>query len=131
MLKRTAKLSKRIKYLLILAVLVVGIILAVVGSSFHFRIDKDAATYVIKQVERHMMVPANEEPTVLTITDRSKVKSEFLKASETGDKVLIYERNQRAIIYRPSTDKIVDIVPVNVGDASQEKPRAAWPSAIE
>ena len=92
---------------------------------------QDSAKSAIASVERLVMVPKNEEPVVLTITDRSKVKSAFLQSSETGDKILVFQKNQRAIVYRPATNKIVDIVGVDIGDASKENPRAAWPSEIK
>ena len=108
-------------------IMISGILLYI----FVYKVDNDSAMHSVKQVSKHVMVPVGEEPAVLTITDKSKVKSEFLKSGETGDKVLIYQRSQRAIIYRPSTDKVVDIVAVSIGDASQEKPRAAWPTDIQ
>jgi hypothetical protein len=68
---------------------------------------------VIKyMVAEHMVLPANEQPALVTVVDKNKVNTKFLKQSENGDKVLIYQNNKKAIIYRPSINKIIDIGPV-------------------
>src|SRR3989344_6435180 len=56
----------------------------------------------IDAVARLMSVPANEVPTVATVTDKTKLKQQpFFKAAENGDKVLIYSSIKKAILYRP------------------------------
>ena len=69
-------------------------------------------------VSRHMILPANEVPALVTVTDPSKLTTDFLKNTAVGDKVLIYQKNQRAIIYRPSVDRIIDIGPVVIDDVA-------------
>ncbi len=61
-----------------------------------------------------MLLPSDETPALLTVTDPKKVSSEFLKQTEAGDKVLVYQQHKKAIIYRPSKDRIVDIQPVMI-----------------
>ena len=63
-------------------------------------------------VSRHYLLPVDEEPALLTVTDPTKLSTEFLKRSQAGDKVLVYQKSRKAIIYRPSIDRIVDIAPV-------------------
>ena len=36
---------------------------------------------------------------------------------QKGDKVLIYSASQKAILYSPSLNKIVEIAPVNTGNS--------------
>ena len=59
-----------------------------------------------------MVLPTDETPALLTITDPSKVSTEFLRQSQIGDKVLVYQTHKRVIIYRPSLDRVVDVGPV-------------------
>ena len=62
----------------------------------------------------HMMLPS-EEPTLATVTDKSKLEGQpFFQGAENGDKVLIFTQAKRAVLYRPSSDRIIDVVPVNV-----------------
>lgn len=62
-----------------------------------------------------MMLPEGEVPTLATVTDREKLAEQaFFEKAENGDKVLIYSQSGRAILYRPSIKKIIDVTTVNV-----------------
>ncbi len=69
---------------------------------------------VIAEVSKHYLLPANETPALATVTDTSKLTSPFFKKSQNGDKVLIYQTNQVAIIYRPKIDRIIAVGPVSI-----------------
>jgi len=72
---------------------------------------------VTSAVGKLVELPANETPTLATVTDASKLKSQpFFAKAQNSDKVLIYTQSKRAILYRPSTDKIIEIAPVNIGN---------------
>lgn len=74
---------------------------------------------LIKEVGAITVLPADETPTVATVADASKLKNQaFFKDAQNGDKVLIYTKAKKAYLYRPSTKKIIQIAPVNIG-ASQ------------
>lgn len=78
---------------------------------------KAANAELIAKVSTHTQVPQGETPTIATVTDVSKLKSQaFFAKAENGDKVLIYTQAKRAILYRPSTDKIIEIAPINLGN---------------
>jgi hypothetical protein len=69
------------------------------------------------------MLPEGEEPTLATVTDREKLADQpFFERAENGDKVLIYSNSGRAILYRPNTQKIVDVTTVNVNQPKPEIP---------
>jgi hypothetical protein len=62
-----------------------------------------------------MILPTEEEPTLATVADKEKLADQpFFQKAENGDKVLIYTNSGRAILYRPSLDRIVDVTSVNV-----------------
>lgn len=69
---------------------------------------------VRQAVAQHIILPEGEDPVLATIEDKDKVESEFLKQGEKGDRVLIYAKAKKVIIYRPSVDRIVDIGPVSI-----------------
>lgn len=79
----------------------------------------EEAKKLIDKVGTLVALPQGEDPTVATITDVKKLKDQpfFLKAAN-GDKVLIYTQAKRAILYRPSTNKVIDIAPINIGTGS-------------
>lgn len=69
---------------------------------------------LIKQVGLLMQLPSGETPTVANVSDASKAKqqSAFFANAQNGDKVLMYVKAGEAILYRPSTKKIVLVAPL-------------------
>ncbi len=66
-----------------------------------------------------MEVP-DEMPTLATIDDKTKLeKSTFFSRAENGDKILLFTNAKKAILFRPSTGKIVDVTVINVTDGKQ------------
>lgn len=67
---------------------------------------------LVKTVGELMFLPS-EEPTIATVTDKEKLaKQPFFAQAENGDKVIIYTKAKKAILYRPSQKKIVDVAPL-------------------
>lgn len=87
----------------------------------------------IKAVGNLMVLPKGESPTLATVTDVEKLRTQdFFKNAQNGDKVLIYQKALKAILYRPSTNKIVDVGPVKLeqkgtvaGTSTTQKPTPA------
>lgn len=74
---------------------------------------------VEQDVGRHYLLPINEVPALATVANKAKLTSPFFKEAENGDKILIYQTNQIAIIYRPSIDKIISVGPVSFSSTNQ------------
>lgn len=84
-----------------------------------------------KEIGVMMMLPENETPTLATVTDKDKLSEQsFFQKSENGDKVLIYSNTGRAILYRPSNKKIVDVTTVNINTPSVETPVVTTPEPV-
>jgi hypothetical protein len=72
-------------------------------------------------VEKLMLLPNDEEPTLAIVDDVSKLKDSFLIAkAQNGDDVLLYNKNAMVIIYRPSINKIVAVGSVTADPAIPE-----------
>lgn len=75
---------------------------------------------VVKQVDRHYILPVGESPTLATVSDVNRVRSQaFFANAANGDKVLVYAKARKAILYRPSADKIVEVAPLEIGNQQQ------------
>jgi hypothetical protein len=65
---------------------------------------------VVKQVGKLVILPTDERPTLATVSDASKLKSQpFFVDAANGDKLLVYSKSKKVILYRPSQNKIVDM----------------------
>lgn len=109
---------------IIVLVFVVLVFISAIGTSVYFyskasanNIDpaKDLAR-TLKSVSKLMVLPANETPTIATVSDPEKLRDQpFFANAKKGDKVLIFSASEKAILYSPTEDKIVEVAPINAG----------------
>ncbi len=65
---------------------------------------------LLKEISRSMELPSIVEPSLATVSDASKLKNQMLFTNaQNGDKLLIFADVKKAILYRPSTKKIIDV----------------------
>jgi len=71
---------------------------------------------LVASVAKLMVVPADEQPTLATVTDVSRLREQpFFQKAQNGDKVLIYRKANMAILYRPAINKIITVAPISSG----------------
>ena len=91
---------------------------------------------LIAAVGKLMVLPSGEEPTVATVTDVTKLEAQpFFKNAKNNDKVLIYSNAKKAILYRQSENKIIEVGDVNIdnnndGTASSSPAPSASPKTL-
>lgn len=74
---------------------------------------------LVSEVGSLMELPTNEQPQVATVSDVNKLKEQqFFSHAKNGDKVLIYTKAQKAILYDPEKKKIIEVGPINLSSAS-------------
>lgn len=74
---------------------------------------------LVAAVSQLMILPEGEDPTIATVADTEKLKDQpFFANAEVGDKVLLFTTSKRAILYRPSANKIIEVAPINLGQAA-------------
>jgi hypothetical protein len=101
----------------VISVLVI-VVIALIAVIVSF-ISKDSKGSIISKIEKHMILPS-ESPVVAEVTDKEKLQSSLKRSTEKGDYVLLYDKAQKVIVYRPSTDRIIDVQPILYG--SQPNP---------
>lgn len=71
---------------------------------------------VIGQVGALIELPKQERPTVATVSDITKLTDQpFFINAQNGDQVLIYSVAKKAILFRPSKNKIIEVASINLG----------------
>lgn len=68
---------------------------------------------LLGKVGQLIALPTDEEPTIATVSDLSKLENKpFFKNAQLGDKVIIYSKSRKAILYRPTDNKIIELAPL-------------------
>jgi hypothetical protein len=124
-IKTSGAHTRKIILILILLVVVLG------GTSFYFYRNSQLAKHpgaaeekeakaLASKVGKLIILPEDEVPTIATVSDPEALKNQsFFADAKKGDKVLIYSKAQKAILYSPSVNKIVTVAPLSI---SNEKP---------
>lgn len=82
-------------------------------------IAKAEVANLVEEVKKLISVPSDEMPTVATVSDSEKLKNNaFFANAMNGDKVLIFTTTKKAILYRPSENKIIEVGPISIGTSS-------------
>lgn len=65
---------------------------------------------LVAQVSKLMVLPQNETPTVATVIDKEKLAGQaFFNNAQNGDKLLAYLQSRKAVLYRPSENRIIEV----------------------
>jgi hypothetical protein len=79
----------------------------------------DETQMLVEEVGKIIKLP-EEVPTIATVSEIEKVREQkFFVNAENGDKVLIFTGAKKAILYRPSEKKVIEVGVVNVNEEIQ------------
>ena len=93
---------------------------------------KSEADRIKKEIASLIEVPNDEEPTIATVVDPAKLGDQaFFSKAQKDDRVIIYAKAKKAILYRPSTNKIIEVAPLNIGDTQATTPAPTAPAGTE
>ncbi len=121
--------SKRLALIVLVLVAIAGIY----GSVYFYNKSKslvvDANVEAQKETERLVELlgkiielPKGETPTVATISDREKLKDQaFFAEAQNGDILFAYTTSMKAILYRPSSNKIINVAPISINTSQDLK----------
>jgi len=77
-----------------------------------------------EEVSKLVDLPSDEEPTIASVVDASKLKDQpFFAKAENGDRVLMYSNAKKAVLYRPSTGKVIEFAPITSGTTPTATPK--------
>jgi hypothetical protein len=81
----------------------------------------EQAATILNNVGHLIQLPSGETPTMATINNAASAKTSqpFLVNAQDGDVLIVYPDAGEALLYRPSTDKLIAVGPVDNGAPSQ------------
>jgi len=122
--------KRKLKTYLIIVAAVIFIGAIISGGYFYWRyqkvikdpniITKQETAWVLERVNKLIDLPQDETPNMATVLDKDKLKDqEFFKKAENGDKLIVYMKAKLAVLYRPNTNKIIAVAPVNTDETQK------------
>jgi hypothetical protein len=119
-IEQKTKLPKGVVVKIGISVLVVGLLalgyfLYAQSQNPEVRAAAETAT-AVEKIGRLIALPEDETPTLATVTDPEKLKDQpFFTKAEVGFQVLFYVKSQKAFLYDPKKDIIVEVATLNLG----------------
>ena len=110
--------------------LLIGFIATSYFSYQYFRTNKKTeqnnqveVTKLVEKISKFVVLPSDQTPTLATVADPELLKDQpFFANAQKGDKVLIYAGTvKKAILYRPSLNKIIDITTISTDAVTPKK----------
>jgi hypothetical protein len=69
---------------------------------------------VLEAVDKLIVLPTDEQPVIKTVTTLDGLNYQpFFMNAAVGDQFLIFDKAKRAILYRPSVNKIIEASRIN------------------
>jgi hypothetical protein len=110
-----------------LLIFLVVLLLIAAGSAFYFwsqlnnlesgeyQASEAEIEEIIAKVSQLIELPTGEDPTVATVSEPDKLRDQaFFAKAKVGDKVLIYTKARKAVLYDPVANKIIEVAPLNI-----------------
>ncbi len=100
------------------------VVLAVLAGGYYFYMSSQSpearvaaeTQSAVEKIGRLIALPENEAPTLATVTDPAQLKDQpFFAKAEVGFQVLLYPVSQKAFLYDPKKDIIVEVATLNLG----------------
>ena len=113
----TSKNKKLIIVALVFIVVVAGTITGIAAwKRTHPKADsKQEALQLVEKLKDYVDLPTDETPSIAEVKDVTKLRDQpFYDIASNGDKVLVYQKAGKALLYRPSTKKVIEYTPVNI-----------------
>lgn len=101
---------------LLVAIVLFGGYVMFAGSKAPAAQTAEEADRIVEKVGRLIALPENETPTLATVTDPEQLKGQpFFLNAKPGFQVLLYPIAQKAFLYDPERDIIVEVATLNLG----------------
>lgn len=121
----SAPMYKKIAVLVIILALIGGGVWYFKFNNTNYKgpeLTKGQAEKLAKEIGKHVQIPT-DSPTGVVIGDKQKLSgNNFFNDSQNNDVVLIFQESNKAIIYRPSTKKVITMATLNANNQQTNTP---------
>ncbi len=126
--------------------LLIGAVLALIPSYYFYtkyqqaqkllknpqQVATEQTKAVVDKVGKLIALPSDETPSLATVQDKTRLKDQpFFKNAVNGDKLLLYIKARKAILYRESSNKIIEVAPINITKNQQQAGTATTPAPTQ
>ncbi len=123
--------------------LLIGAVLALIPSYYFYtkyqqaqkllknpqQVATEQTKAVVDKVGKLIALPSDETPSLATVQDKTRLKDQpFFKNAVNGDKLLLYIKARKAILYRESSNKIIEVAPINITKNQQTDAATTTPA---
>lgn len=124
--------AKKIFFIILFLLLIIGVGVASYGAYYFYSqyqslkenpemVAQEEERIVLESLSKLIELPEGETPSIATILDIEKLMDQpFFAKANNGDKIIIYSQARKAILWRPSSNKIIEVAPL-VYDQNQEE----------
>jgi hypothetical protein len=124
-MKRIKSLGTLVVGLLLLASVATNVVLYIRYEHAQNNNPDIQTQRIVDDLKKTTSIP-NETPSVLTVVDKSKLTdSEIARSAQNGDKILLFQKAGKVIIYRPSTHKLINILTLNTSTPTGRNDKAS------
>jgi len=122
--KAKFKLHIRPSYAAVIILLIVAVFFFVQYQDAKNKLNPTTAvaktdSQLVTKLSKIYLLPKNETPLFRTVNDASKLTSQsYFANAKDGDKLIVYAKQHLAILYRPSTNQIINVGSASVGSTN-------------
>lgn len=70
---------------------------------------------MLARINKVYALPKTDTPSIMYFDDINSIpQQDFFKKALPGDRLVVYEKIGKAILYRPSTKQIIEISPISI-----------------
>lgn len=86
---------------------------------------------ILTSAKEQITLPTDEEPIFATVSNKDLLdKQDFFKDAQNGDKILMYRKNKKAYLYRPSTKQVITMAVLQYGTPTANPEASGTTSAL-
>lgn len=118
-------MKKILIIILVLVLLVIGyFVFKPNAASYGEQLNEKEVSEIVSNVQKLIVVPEDDQPLVATIVNADELIAQqpFYQNVKNGDVLIIYPTVQKAILFNPDDNILINVGPLQVNESDVETP---------